>query len=159
MTTDAKIADHPYQVMLGALTCAFGLIGVVFTPAGLVLLAAGVTLIFWHRLRPPGVWSAVGAVASAAAGTLGTLPVRTEKICCMFGFSEDRGWPYAWLWRGGTADTPEAARELAVTAGWQVDPVHLVMDVAFWAYAGFLLFVVIGLAWRAYRVRQRPAPR
>ncbi|GAA2886225.1 hypothetical protein Acy02nite_41880 [Actinoplanes cyaneus] len=149
MTPDPKIADHPVPVLIGAPSCAAGVIAVVFTPAGLVPLAAGLALVFWHRLRPSAAGSAVGAVAGAAAGTFGTLAVRTEKLCCMFGWSESRGGPYAWLSRSGVADTPGAARELAVAAGWRPDVVHLLMDVAFWAYAGFLIVVVAGLAWRA----------
>ncbi|MFI1991169.1 hypothetical protein [Actinoplanes sp. NPDC020271] len=153
MRSSAKIADHPIPVLFGALTCVFGVIGVVFVPAGLVVLAGGLALVFWHRLRPPAVWSAVVAVAGAAAGTLGTLAVRTERLCCMFGWTEARGWPYAWLSRGGTADTPGAARELAVADGWGPDLGHLVVDVAFWAYAGFLIVVVTSLTRRAWRRR------
>lgn len=151
MTTAGKLADHPYPVMIGALTCVFGVIGVVFTPAGLVVLAAGIVLLFWPRLRPSAVGSAVGAVIGAVAGTLGTLPVRTEQVCCMFGWHEDRGWPYAWLSRSASADTVEAARVQAIADGWYPDVVHLVTDAAIWAYAGFLIFVVVSLARRALR--------
>ncbi|WP_436526405.1 hypothetical protein [Actinoplanes sp. HUAS TT8] len=155
MTTTSKLADHPYAVMAGTLTCAVGLLAAIFTPSGLVVLAAGVALVLWYRLRPSAAWSAVGAVAGAAAGTIGTLSVRTEKLCCMFGWSEARGWPYAWLSRGASADTPEAARALAYADGWAPDPVYLVTDVMIWASAGFLLVVAAGLAVRAYRARRR----
>jgi hypothetical protein len=158
MTTAEKITDHPVRVIAGATTCVLGALATMFTPAGLMVLAAGVTLLFWHRLRPSATFAAVGAAAGAVAGTFGTLFVRTEKVCCMFGWSEDRGWPYAWLSRWGSADTPEAARQLAVAAGWSPDPVYLVTDVLLWAYAGFLLFVAIGLAGHAYRGRRTRRP-
>lgn len=156
MTSGGKLADHPVAAMLGAGTGVLGLVALAFTPAGLMLVAGGAALLFWHRLRPSAVGSAVAAAAGAVAGTLGTLPVRTVEVCCMFGWSEERGWPYAWLARWATADTPEQARALAIAAGWQLDPypVYLITDVIFWAYAGFLLFVVSGLAVRAYRTRR-----
>ncbi|BCY14941.1 hypothetical protein [Actinoplanes sp. L3-i22] len=158
MTTDTRIADHPYQVLVAAGTVAIGAIAVVFTPAGLVLLAAGATIAFWHRLRPSAAFAAVGAVAGAVAGPLATLGVRTEQLCCMFGWSEDRGWPSAWLSRWASADTPEQARALAIAGGWQPDPVYLATDVVLWAYAGLLVFVVINLAGRAYRAHRGPRP-
>jgi hypothetical protein len=156
MITSTRLADHPYQVMIAVGTLALGAVAMVFTPLAPVLLAVGVTILFWHRLRPSAASAAVGAVVGAVAGPLATLAVRTEQLCCMFGWSQDRGWPYAWLSRWADADTPEQARALAIAAGWRPDPVYLVMDVVLWAYAGFLIFVVIGLARRAYR-RHRPA--
>jgi hypothetical protein len=155
MTTGDKITEHPVQVIAAATTCVLGALATLFTPAGLVVLAAGGTLFFWHRLRPSATFVAVGAAVGAVAGPLGTLFVRTERLCCMFGWSENRGWPYAWLSRGGDADTPEAARQVAIAAGWSPDPVYLVADVALWASAGFLLFVAIGLAGRVVRERRR----
>jgi hypothetical protein len=158
MTTADEITGHPAQVIAGATTCVLGALATVFTPAGLVVLASGVTLFFWHRLRLSATFAAVGAAAGAVAGTLGTLFVRTEQVCCMFGWSEYRGWPYAWLSRGGGADTVEAARQLAIAAGWSPDPGYLVADVALWASASFLLFVAIGLAGRVLPARRLHRP-
>ncbi|KUL21928.1 hypothetical protein [Actinoplanes awajinensis] len=157
MTTD-PITGHPVRVMIGAGTCALGALAVLFAPAALVVLAAGALLLCWHRLRPSAAFAAVGAVAGAVAGTFGTLLVRTEELCCMFGWSEGRGWPYSWLTRGGVADEPDTARQLAIADGWDVYPEHLAADVVLWAYTGFVLFAVIGLGWRIGRERRGGRP-
>ncbi|GIF10847.1 hypothetical protein [Actinoplanes teichomyceticus] len=156
MTTSGRIAGHPVQVMLGALTCALGAVATVFTPAGLVPLAAGLMLIFRHRLRVPVAALVAGAAVGAVAGPCATLVVRSERLCCMFGWSEARGWPFAWLSRGASADDPVTARRLGRSAGWEADPVQLAGTVVLWAYAGLLVFAVLGLGWRAWRGR-RPA--
>ncbi len=153
MTSAPRIADHPYQLMIGVGTAVLGALITVFTPAGLTVLAVGVTLLFWHRLRPSAGFAAVGAAAGAIAGTLGTLPVRTEELCCMFGWSEHRGWPFAWLSRGAGADTPEAARQLAIAGGWDFLLPRFILDALFWGCAGALLLIAVGLAGRAWRSR------
>ncbi|GIF06372.1 hypothetical protein [Actinoplanes siamensis] len=158
MTTAGKLADHPVRVMIGAGTGVLGALALLLTPAGLVLLAAGGTLIFWHRLRPPASFALVGAVAGAVAGPLATLGVRTEQVCCMFAWSEERGWPYAWLSRSAGADSLAEAHRLAVAAGWHPDPATLITDAVLWAYTSFLVFVAIGLVWRIVRERRRRRP-
>ncbi|GLW29609.1 hypothetical protein [Actinoplanes regularis] len=155
MATSSKISDHPYQVMIGAGTCVLGALLTVFDPSGLAVLAAGATLVWWHRLRPSAGFAAVGAVAGAVAGTLGTLAVRTEELCCMFGWNEHRGWPYAWLSRGGGADSPEAARQMAIASGWDLSFLPFMLDVLVWGCVGMLLTIGIGLTGRAWRGRGR----
>jgi hypothetical protein len=66
----------------------------------------------------------------------------------MFGYLAARGWPSAWLNRGGLADDPTTARQVAEQATWQVDAVRLAADLYFWAFAGLLGVAALVLARR-----------
>ncbi|WP_433792150.1 hypothetical protein [Actinoplanes sp. CA-252034] len=99
-------------------------------------------------------WRRSGAIG--LAGTAAGLIVRTITTGGMFGWFEDRGWPFAWLGRGAVADGLDEARRQAVAEGWALDPTRLVVDVIVWAYAGLVLICVLGLAVRAQKARGNP---
>ncbi|MEV6345803.1 hypothetical protein [Actinoplanes sp. NPDC051851] len=150
MKTEVK---RPILVIAGATLSVLGALWALIDPAGLVLAAAGVLLLLWHHLRPPVAATVAGTLAGAAAGLSASLWVRSEQVCCMFGYTEHRGWPYAWSERGGVADTEAEARALAQAGGWTTNGYHLAADLAFWAAAGFLIAVLAGAAWRRWRER------
>jgi hypothetical protein len=116
---------------------------------GVVLTAAGLVLLMPHRVRLPRPATAIVAAVVGLGGTMAGLAVRTAQLCCMFGFFVDRGWPFHWLSRGGTADTPAAAYRLEQGASWDVNVLTLAADLVLWAYAGMLLVVIAVLVRRA----------
>ncbi|MFD1373484.1 hypothetical protein [Actinoplanes sichuanensis] len=126
----------------------------VFT--GLAMAGGGLVLLLWRRIRLPVRLVGVVSVVVGAAGTVAGLIVRTVSTGGMFGWFEDRGWPFAWLARGGLADSPDEARRLAVAGGWGVDWTRLAADVVVWAYTGLVLICLIGLAVRAQKGRKAP---
>ncbi|MEV0897634.1 hypothetical protein [Actinoplanes sp. NPDC049802] len=118
---------------------------------GGALAAGGLALLLWRRLRPPVRFVSVTAAMTAIGGTAAGLAVHTTSMGGMFGWFESRGWPFAWAGLGGLADTTEEAHRQAVADGWGLDWFRLLVDVTLWAYAGLVVAVVIGLAWRALR--------
>lgn len=109
---------------------------------GGVLAAGGLVLLMPHRVRLPRAVTAAAVGLAAAAGSLGSLAHEVTSTGGMFAYAAARGWPYPWVYRGGSAETPEMARSLALAADWQVDAVRLTADAVFWAYAGLLVVLV-----------------
>jgi hypothetical protein len=126
----------------------------VFT--GVALAGGGLVLLLWRRIRLPVRLVTVVSVAVGLAGTAGGLIVRTVTTGGMFGWFEDRGWPFAWLGRGGLADSVDEAQRQAVAGGWATDGTRLAADVVVWAYTGLVLICLIGLAVRAQKGRKAP---
>lgn len=142
------------RLAAGLLSVAAGVFWLVMAPVGgdggdvvtgAALILGGVVLLVWDRLRMPGWAVAAGAGAAGLVGTLAGLFVFWAGVCCMFAYSEGRGWPFTWLSRGATADDPEVARQLAVAEGWEVDLTRLCASAVVWSYAGMVLLAVIGL--------------
>lgn len=110
---------------------------------GLVLAAGGLVLLMPHRVHLPtrATWAA--AVIAAAAGSVAGLAARSTELAGMYTYVERRGFPFGWLNRGGRADDPETARQLAAIDPWNVNVLPLIGDVVVWAYAGILIFVLV----------------
>lgn len=122
--------------------------------AGAALAGGGLVLLLWRRVALPGrlVCAAAGLAGLAATGA--GLIVRSAGLCCMFVYSEGRGWPYEWLGRGAVAGTADGARRLAGAEAWSVtSALALVADVTVWAYACSVLIVLVALGRRAVRRR------
>ena len=120
---------------------------------GVVLAGGGLVLLMPHRLALPGRATAAATVGAAVGGTLAGTLAETTSIGGMVGYFASRGWPAAWLTRGGLADDPATARQVAEQSGWQLDAVNLAADLYFWALAGLLLVAAIALV-----RRPEPAP-
>jgi hypothetical protein len=123
------------------------IVGVVLTGGGLVLLMP-------HRVPLPGPLTAAATAGTAVAGTLAGALAESTGIGGMFGYFASRGWPSAWLTRGGLADDPATARQLAERSSWQIDAVNLAADLYFWGLVGLLLVAAAGLARRPARTRE-----
>jgi hypothetical protein len=122
---------------------------------GVVLAGGGLVLLMPHRVPLPGRATAAATVGAAVAGTLaGGLSESTGTGG--IGYFASRGWPSAWLGRGGLADDPATARQLAEQSGWQLDAVSLAADLYFWALVGLLL--VVAAAAPARRPARTPEP-
>jgi hypothetical protein len=124
---------------------------------GVVLAGGGLVLLMPHRVPLPGRVTAAATVGAALAGTLAGSLAESTGIGGMYAYLASRGWPSAWLTRGGLADDPTTARQLAEQSGWQLDAVSLAADLYFWAFTGLLLAAAVGLARRAARVPE-PVP-
>jgi len=120
---------------------------------GTVLAAGGLVLLMPHRVGLPGRVTAATTVGAALAGTAAGLLAASEYTAGMYAYVASRGWPFDWLARGGTADDPATARQLAAQTGWQFDAVNLAADLYFWAFVGLLAVAIAG------RVRRRGAAR
>ena len=118
---------------------------------GTVLALGGLVLLMPHRIRLPRRVTSIVVTGAALAGTGAGLAAGRAQECCDFAYAEFRGWPFAWVSRGGVADDPGTAYRLARSAGWSVDLVPLVADVLLWSYVGLLLVVVAVLVRRARR--------
>lgn len=125
---------------------------------GVVLAAGGLVLLMPHRVRLRPVPSLLGAGAAALAGTAAGLLVSTSQLGGLYAYVTARGYPFHWVQRGAGATDPDTARRLADTARWQLDPVALIGDVLFWAYAGLLVLVAVDRARRAMRERVGARP-
>ena len=110
---------------------------------GVVLAAGGLVLLMPHRVRLPAriAWAVAGA--AALAGAFAGLVARSTALAGMYAYVERRGFPFAWLERGGIADDPATARQLAAMDPWNVNVLPLVADAVVWAYAGLLILVLV----------------
>jgi hypothetical protein len=151
-TTDWRRFRAVAGGLLGALTLVGGLTWVILNMpgprpvdavAGIVLAAGGLVLLMPHRIRLPGLLTSASAVSAGVAGTAVGLAAGTAQLCCAFAYEAARGWPFRWVDRGGLADDPATARELALGSSWHVDLVGLGGDLLFWAYAGMLTVVIV----------------
>jgi hypothetical protein len=125
---------------------------------GAVVAAGGAVLLLARRLRLPARSGGAGAAGAALAGTAAGLLAVRVSAGGMFAYAEHRGYPFAWLHRGATADTAEAARAAAQDAPATVEWVTLLADAAFWAYAGLLVAAAAAVARRAVRDRRAGRP-
>lgn len=116
---------------------------------GGVLAIGGLVLLMPHRVPLPGVRTLVGVAGAALVGTAAGLLATHSYLAGMWAYIASRGWPFAWIARGGTADDPQTARALAEQSGWQIDAVNLAADLFFWAFVGLLLVT-------AAQLRRRP---
>jgi hypothetical protein len=113
-----------------------------------MLVLGGVILLAQARQRPQTsrvAWIAAAAVT--AAGLAASVLVPVGRSCCDAAWTVALGLPMPWTTGGG--DTWSQAVGDAWTGRW--DPVSAVADVLFWAYAGMIVLVVVGLARRATR--------
>jgi hypothetical protein len=124
---------------------------------GVVLAGGGLVLLMPHRVALPGRATATATVGAAVAGTLAGSLAESSSMGGMAVYVAFRGWPAAWLSRGGLADDPATARQVAEQSGWQLDAVNLVADLCFWALAGLLLVAAFALVRRPARLPE-PAP-
>jgi ABC-type amino acid transport system permease subunit len=112
---------------------------------GAVLALGGLVLLMPHRVRLKRGPAWLVALGTAVAGTLAGLLVSSSATCCAFAFSEGRGFPYVWLSRLGTGDSPDTARRIALSAGWAVEATPILVNLFLWAYAGLLIVTVTTL--------------
>lgn len=129
---------------------------VVDLMVGAVLAAGGLVLLMPHRIRLPRFIGVAGAALAALVGTGAGLLSGSAELCCMYAYVATRGFPFQWVQRGASAETPETARSLALAADWQIDLVAVAVNLLFWGYAGLLTVVALALATRARR--RSPAP-
>lgn len=119
---------------------------------GAVMAAGGLVLLLTRRFRLPAraLWTVVAG--TVVLGALAGLAVRSMAAGGMYGYTERRGFPFAWLTRGAVSDTEDAARQAAEAAAWQVGVAPLLGTVVVYAAAGIL---VLGIA-LALRRRRTP---
>ena len=151
-TTRAQFAAVA-RSLLGALTLVGGLTWLLLNLAapepvtdiivGVVLAGGGLVLLMPHRVPLPGRATAAATVGAAVGGTLAGALSESTGIGGMHGYFASRGWPSAWLSRGGLADDPTTARQVAEQSSWQLDAVSLAADLYFWAFVGLLLLVAV----------------
>ena len=125
---------------------------------GLVLAVGGLVLLMPHRVPLPGRATAAATIAAAVGGTLAGSISESTQLGGMWAYLASRGWPSAWVSRGGTGGDPATARQVAEQAGWQVDAVNLAADLYFWALVGLLLVAAAGLARRPARAAGAALP-
>ena len=98
---------------------------VTLMTAGVVLLA-----VRWLAPRPGRAGYGTGVAVLAGGMLIGAIPATT--ICCMSEYATRHGFPFTFL-----------ARDPA--GGWHAEPLAAGADLAFWAFLGFLLIVIVGL--------------
>ncbi|GID94491.1 hypothetical protein Adi01nite_39030 [Amorphoplanes digitatis] len=125
---------------------------------GVVLAAGGLVLLMPHRVALPGRATAAATAGAAVGGTLAGGLVTGVSVGGAFAYLVSRGWPFAWLSRGGVGDDRAAAEEAANRANWHIDAVNLVADLYFWAFAG-LLVVAAAVVIRRAGARREAAPQ
>lgn len=108
-----------------------------------VVLCLGGTLLLWSAGtgRTIGPASAAATVPVCLIGLALSLLVVRETVCCMFGYSRGRGFPWNMLHWHGSADTLEEIQRLRSDPrllDFSVDPFRIVMDSVFWWYAAVL---------------------
>jgi hypothetical protein len=116
---------------------------------GVVLALGGLVLLMPHRLPLPTLTTAAVSVGTALVGTAAGLAVGAGRECCLFAYVSERGFPLRWLTRGGVADDPATARQLAATADWHVDIPALTANLFVWSYVGLLAVAVVVAVRRA----------
>ena len=137
------------RLVLGGANLAGGVAWVLLNPErvtdvamGAVMAASGLVLLMTRRFRLPArpLWAVVGG--TVVLGALAGLAVHSTVVGGMYGYAERRGFPFAWLSRGGEADELDAARRAAESAAWQVGVLPLLGDVVVCASAGLLVLVL-----------------
>jgi hypothetical protein len=110
---------------------------------GAVLAAGGLVLMMPHRVRLPTRPAWLVAGAAAVLGSTAGLVVSSTSLAGIYAYVENRGFPFGWLTRGGIADDPATARQLASMDAWDVNVLPLIGGALVWAYAGILIFVLV----------------
>ncbi|MET8146932.1 hypothetical protein ACIBSW_03930 [Actinoplanes sp. NPDC049668] len=105
---------------------------------GLVLATGGLVLLMPHRVALPGRATAAATAGAAVGGTLAGCLVTGVSVGGAYAYLISRGWPFAWLSRGGVGADPAAAQAAADRTNWRIDAVNLVADLYFWAFVGLL---------------------
>jgi hypothetical protein len=118
---------------------------------GVVLALGGLVLLMPHRVQLPGRVTAAATVGAAVGGTLAGSISESTQLGGMWAYLASRGWPSAWVARGGVGGDPATARQVAEQSGWQIDAVNLAADLYFWAFVGLLLVTAAGVARRSTR--------
>jgi len=119
---------------------------------GVVLAGGGLVLLMPHRVPLPARATAAATVGAAVAGTLAGTITESTQLGGRYAYLASRGWPSAWVSRGGTGGDPATARQVAEQSGWQIDAVNLAADLYFWALVGLLVVTAAaGLARRPAR--------
>ena len=157
---DAGRGGRFWAWVLGAISLVGGLTWILLNlsppvPAvdvavGAVVALGGLVLLMPHRVRLPRRPAWLVALGTGVAGTVAGLLVSSAAVCCMFAYVEGRGFPFKWLSRGAAADSPDVARRVTESLGWDVDVASLLLSVFVWAYLGILILTVVTL------VRRRP---
>ncbi|MCA2218648.1 hypothetical protein [Jidongwangia harbinensis] len=122
---------------------------VVDVTVGVVLALGGLVLLMPHRLPLPPLATTAAAAGTALAGTAAGLAAGTTRVCCMYGYVAERGFPLRWQARGAIADDPDTARRLAEDSGWHVDLAALAANLFVWSYVGMLVVALVVLVRRA----------
>jgi hypothetical protein len=113
-----------------------------------MVVLGGVILLAQARQRPQTSRTAwIAATAVTVAGLVASVLVPVGQRCCDAAWTVAVGLPLPWTVGGG--DTWAQSVGEAWSGRW--DPVSAVADVIFWAYAGMVVLVVVGLARRATR--------
>ncbi|MEU7902707.1 hypothetical protein [Actinoplanes sp. NPDC049118] len=106
---------------------------------GVVLAMGGLVLLMPHRVGLPARATAAATAGAAVGGTLAGCLVAGVNVGGMFAYLASRGWPHAWLTRGGVGADPAAAQAAANRANWRIDAVNLAADLYFWGLVGLLV--------------------
>jgi hypothetical protein len=125
-------------VVLAALNLGMGVDSTSYLTFHVVVLVAGLVLLGWGRLAPAGgrLAAGAGALVTVLGPVVSALPA-TSTVCCLREFPERHGFPFTLLARGA--------------GGWHVSGRGAAADLVFWACAGLLVAVALGL------VRRTPA--
>jgi hypothetical protein len=101
-----------------------------------LLLIGGLLLIMLGALGAGTgpVGALAGGLVLSAGMLVSALPVN-DAVCCLTGYAERHGYPFSFVARqdGGS---------------WHVDSQHLLIDLAFWGYAGLITLVLVAVTRR-----------
>jgi hypothetical protein len=154
LVSQIQVAVAVLSVAVGLLALATGLgaagldyyviFGSVVGLGGVVLLATAyrpLRLTWWQ-------WLVVGA--AGVGGTAASLLISRESGCCLFVFHVRSGYPFDFTgWSIGLdsvvspAEAHLAARQRPADVRHGFDPVPMVVDGVFWAYAGLLVLLPV----------------
>lgn len=166
LASQIQVAVAVFSVAVGLLALATGLgadglgyyaiFGTVVGIGGLVLLTTAyrpLRLNWWQ-------WLVMGG--AGVAGTAASLLVSRESGCCLFVFHVRSGYPFDFAgWSMGfdsvvsPAEAHTAARQRPDDVTRTFDPVPMVADAVFWAYAGLLVLLPVRQVARLVRLRRR----
>ena len=113
-----------------------------------VLLVGGALLVSLSSIAArPGFPGYLAGVLVLVTGVVLTAVPANDTVCCLTSFAERHGYPFTIMAR-------------ATGGGWHLDGPHFLIDLLFWAYAGLMVLVLVGLARRVTSHRHpRGAPR
>jgi hypothetical protein len=166
--TTRRRAGAAVRGLIGALSLVGGLTWILLNLSaprpvtdlivGGVPAVGGLVLLMPHRVPLPARATAVATVGVAVGGTLAGVLIESTRLGGMWAYLATRGWPSAWLARGGVGGDPAAARQVAEQSGWQIDAVNLAVDLYFWAFVGLLLGAAVRGGRRAAPTTPATAP-
>lgn len=149
-----QVAVAVFSVAVGLLALAAGLgtsgLG-YYTVFGAVVGVGGVVLLTTaYRPLRLNWWQWLVVVTAGVAGTAASLLVSRESGCCLFVFHVRSGYPFDFAgWSMGfdsvvsPAEAHAAARQRPDDISRAFDPVPMVADTVFWAYAGLLVLLPV----------------